>query len=884
MKNKLLADIDRDKITPMMRQYIDQKKNWEDCILFFRLGDFYEMFFDDALIASRELELALTGRDCGLEKRAPMCGVPYHASDSYILKLVGRGYKVAICEQVEDVSQAKGIVKRKVIKVVTPGTVTDTNGLDEKTNNYIAVVYKVSCIYGLAFADITTGSLDATSIVTGNTASKLADEVIKKNPSEIICNEAMKDSPELKSILLKSSALVNFSDDEFFSEEKFKSYFPKRETENKLWIHAVAALMEYVFKTQSSIPSHLRNINEYTVEEYMHIDRTAGMNLEIAGTIREKSKKGSLLWVLDKTDTAMGGRLLKRWLEQPLINKSDILYRLDAVEEIKEKFLTRQEIKEILTGINDIERLAGKISLNTVNARDLDTLKKSLGKLPNLKDTLKEFNSGMWKDLYHRFDILEDIRQLIDKAIVSDPPLSIKEGDIINPEYNPQVKKLKEASKNGKKWIVDYEAEERRKTGIKNLKVKYTNNFGFLIEVSNSNKENTPDYFIRRQTLVNCERYITDELKKMEETILGAQQKLMGLEYDIFCEIREQINDASQRLFKASVILSTIDVISSFGEVADRNKYNRPVIDNSDIIEIKDGRHPVVEKVLKEGEFVPNSAKMDENENRIILITGPNMGGKSTYMRQIAQTVILAQTGCFVPAENAHIGIVDKIFTRIGASDDLSSGQSTFMTEMNEVSYILKNATEKSLLILDEVGRGTSTYDGLSIAWAVIEYIASKSKIGCKTLFATHYHELIQLEENIEGMKNYHVKASEHDGDIVFLHKVDRGGCDDSYGIDVAKLAGVPVEVIRRAKEILSVLEKDKTKDQLLIKKKLKVMEGQLDIFTSALTMKRADTIIDELKTLDVQKMTPLDAMNLLYEISNKAKKIDINNGSEKTE
>ncbi|MHB1485198.1 MAG: DNA mismatch repair protein MutS [Saccharofermentanales bacterium] len=865
-----------DKITPMMQQYIEQKEKWTDCIMFFRLGDFYEMFFDDAITASRELELALTGRDCGLDERAPMCGIPYHAADSYISKLVAHGYKVAICEQVEDPSIAKGIVRREVIKVVTPGTITDLAGLDEKNNNYIASVFQISTFFGIAFADITTGILDASMLIIGNTQGKLADEIAKRDPSEIICNEIFLSSDAYKRISQRSNTLFTVRPESSFTNETFLNYYPEHETQNHIWTHAVGALIEYIRQTQTSVPSHLKNINVYTIEEYMILDTVARKNLEITETIRDRSKKGSLLWVIDKTHTAMGGRLLRRWIEQPLISEVEILYRLDAVAETKDKFINRQEIKEALSGIHDIERLTGKISLFSVNARDFIALRNSIKKLPALKDTLQNLKSPLWQDIYQRFDILADIHDLIENSIDDDAPLGIKEGGIIKIGFNDEVDHLKSASTDGKKWLMQYESDEREKTGIKNLKVKYTNNFGFLIEVSNSNANNVPSYFVRRQTLVNCERFITEDLTKMEETILGAEQKLTQLEYDVFCEIREKISQSISRLFEVSSILSSIDAITSLSEVSDRENYCRPLVDTSDVIDIVDGRHPVVEKVLGQGNFIPNSTLINQTNQQLLLITGPNMSGKSTYMRQVAQIVLLAQIGCFVPAASAHIGIVDKIFTRVGASDDLSSGQSTFMVEMSEVANILTNATSRSLLILDEIGRGTSTYDGLSIAWAVMEYIASKENLGCRTLFATHYHELTDLEATLDGIRNYHVDVDEVNGDIVFLHKISEGGCDDSYGIDVAKLAGVPEKVVQRAKEILSILEKDHLKDKLRIRKSLKIMDGQVDIFTSSLSLYNTQGIIDELKLIDVQKMTPLDAMNLLYDLSNKAKKVKI--------
>ncbi|MHB1452573.1 MAG: DNA mismatch repair protein MutS [Saccharofermentanales bacterium] len=877
MTDSLLSKIDRTKITPMMLQYIEQKNKWQDCILFYRLGDFYEMFFDDAVMVSRELELALTGRDCGLDERAPMCGVPYHAAESYLSKLVARGYKVAICEQVEDPALAKGLVRREVIRVVTPGTVTDTSNLDEKSNNYLCGIFKMSSMYGIVFADITTGTLDATMLVYGNTAGKLIDELSKRRPAEIICNQLFFDSEEAGTVRQKLNPLLSVRPDDTFSREHFIGYFPDYSREGNIWIYAAAGLINYICRAGSELPGHMNNIRVYSIEEYMMLDAVARRNLELCETMRDRFRRGSLLWAIDRTATAMGGRMLRRWVEQPLISVEDINFRLDAVSEAKDKFILRQEIMESLTGVNDIERLTAKISLRTVNARDLISLRNALQKLPSLKSSVSGLTSELFKDLHDRFDLLDDITELISSSISDDAPLALKEGTIIRSGYDLHIDQLRDAAVNGKKWILDYESALRERSGIKNLKIKYTNNFGFMIEISNSNKVNIPDDFVRRQTLVNAERFITEELNKMEETILGAEQKLIQADYDAFCGIREQINLSTARLLQVASVVSTLDSIVSLAEVADRQNYCMPTVDSSDILDINEGRHPVVERMIRSGDFVPNSVHMDSDADRLLLITGPNMGGKSTYMRQIAQIVLLAQIGSFVPAKSARIGIVDKIFTRVGASDDLSSGQSTFMVEMSEVATILKNATPRSLLILDEVGRGTSTYDGLSIAWAVTEYISNKENIGCRTLFATHYHELIGLESTLEGVKNYHVEVEETDRDVIFLHKVREGGCNDSYGIDVARLAGVPEPVIRRSREILAVLEKDRIKDQLRIRKNLKIMDGQVDIFTSSLALRNTGNIIEELKLLDVQKMTPLEALNILYDLADKARKLKSN-------
>lgn len=874
MDNSLLDSVDRNNITPMMKQYIEQKEKWTDCILFYRLGDFYEMFFDDAVLVSKELELALTGRDCGLDERAPMCGVPYHAAESYLSKLVSKGYKVAVCEQVEDPALAKGIVKREVVRVVTPGTVTESSILEEKKNNYICSVFKMSSVYSVAFADLSTGMLEAAMIVYGNTSRKLSDEIFRRRPAEILCNEAFFSTNEAELIIKESGIVITCLDDENFSKETFRHNFPEHDEDIGIIVHPVAALASYFCRAGNDFPAHMRNIKVYSVEGYMLLDSTAAKNLEVFESLKDGGKRGSLLWAIDRTRTSMGGRLLRRWLEHPLMDIGDIEFRLEAVAELKDKFLSRQELIDILSGISDMERIAAKVSVKSVNPRELLTLLNALRKLPALKEAAGSLSSPLMTATFSGFDPLEDISLLIESSVSPDAPLGLKEGSIIKQGYSKHIDELRDASVNGKKWIAEYENRIKDESGIRNLKIKYTNNFGYMIEISNANKQSVPESFIRRQTLVNAERYVTEDLKKMEETILGAEQKLISADYECFCEIREEIEAASYRILDTAYRISVIDILTSFSDLADRENYCRPEISDGFELDIRNGRHPVVEKTLKNGEFVPNSVSMDKSENRFILITGPNMGGKSTYMRQNALLVILAQIGSFVPAESMRAGIVDKVFTRVGASDDLASGRSTFMVEMSEVAGILQNATPRSLLILDEIGRGTSTYDGLAIAWAVTEYLSDINIIGCRTMFATHYHELTELESSLEGVVNFHVQVAEADKEIVFLHTIAKGGSDDSYGIEVAKLAGVQSNVIRRAREILAILEKDRMNDHIRFKKHLKVMDGQLDIFTSSLALKNTDNIIEELKLLDVQKMTPVEALNKLYDLSDKARKL----------
>ena len=877
MKNELLMAIDRSAVTPMMKQYIDQKEKWMDCILFYRLGDFYEMFFDDAVLVSKELELALTGRDCGLEKRAPMCGVPYHAAESYLAKLVSRGYKVAVCEQVEDPASAKGIVKREVIRVVTPGTVTESNILEEKKNNYICSVFKISSVYSAAFADLSTGILEATMMIYGNTKQKLIDEIFRKKPAEIICNAAFYDSEEAEVLISGLGITISKLDDTFFSKENFPGIFTDFKGDPGIIAHSAAGIAAYICRAGNEYPVHMKNIKVYSVERYLMIDPIASRNLELYESLADGRRKGSLLWAIDKTKTSMGSRLLRRWLEHPLLEIPEIELRLNAVSEMKDKFILRQELIEILSGINDIERIAAKISVRSVNPRELLSLADSLYKLPALANAAGVFSGEMIRSLNEKFDQLGDIAGLIEASISKDAPLALKEGSIIKQGYSDEIDTLRDAALNGKRWITEYELKLKEETGIRNLKIRYTNNFGYTIEVSNANKQDIPESFVRRQTLVNAERYITEELTEMEDKILGAEQKLISADYGTFCGVRERIADAASRILDTAYSVSVLDVISSLGDLADRENYCKPEISDGYELTIVNGRHPVIEKTLKAGDFVPNSIAMDNESNRFILITGPNMGGKSTYMRQTALLVILAQIGSFVPAKSMCLGIVDKIFTRVGASDDLSSGRSTFMVEMSEVAGILQNATLRSLLILDEIGRGTSTYDGLAIAWAVTEYVSDKSILGCRTLFATHYHELTELENTLEGVVNFHVEVAEASKDIVFLHTIARGGSDDSYGIEVARLAGVQETVTQRAREILSALEKDRMNDRVRFKKHMKIMDGQIDIFTSSLALRNTDSIVDELKLLDVQKMTPVDALNVLYSLSEKARKLKNN-------
>ena len=864
------------EVSPMMQNYLDKKAEYQDSILFYRLGDFYEMFYDDAILASRELEITLTGRACGTEEKAPMCGVPFHSAETYISRLITKGYKVAICEQLEDPKEAKGIVKRDVVRVITPGTVIENNMLDEKKNNYIMSIVKKGIHYGISICDVSTGDFYATQIkLAENNFEKLLDEYARFTPSEIVVNPAMAASEKEIAIMKdRSNTFMTVRDDEIFSEDFERiemqytivdTFDKEKNIENQvLVIAAVNGLMNYFEETQKMKLEHINKLKVYEVKKYMSLDISARRNLELTERMRDKSKVGTLIWVLDKTSTSMGGRLLRRWINDPLLDIEEIRLRNEAVKELKDNLMLRGDISETLNKVYDIERLAGKISYGNANGRDMISLKNSLQKMPILKSVLSQTNSTLLKRLYQNLDELSDVAKLIDDAIVDEPPINIKEGGIIKFGFNPEIDEYKRASVDGKQWILELEAKEREKSGIKNLKVGYTKVFGYYIEITKSFLSQVPEDYIRKQTLTNAERFVTQELKDMENKILGAEEKAIQFEYNEFIKIRNEIAGNIERLQKTAGVIANIDVLTSLAIVAENNNYVCPEIDDSGVIEIENGRHPVVEKMVDSGSFVQNDTKLNQTDNRVAIITGPNMAGKSTYMRQVALICLMAQIGSFVPASSAHIGIVDKIFTRVGASDDLSMGQSTFMVEMAEVANILKDATPKSLVVLDEIGRGTSTYDGLSIAWAVAEYIADKNKIGCKTLFATHYHELVQLEEKIEGIKNYSIAVKEKGEDIIFLRKIIEGGTDESYGIHVAKLAGVPNDVVNRANKILSSLEKGgvKVKESKEAKKQV---EGQMDLYN----MQFAD-IAHELDKINLNELTPIDALNVLVKLKGK--------------
>lgn len=863
--------------SPMMQHYLDTKKDYKDSILFYRLGDFYEMFFDDAILASRELELTLTGKECGQEERAPMCGVPFHAAENYIARLIGKGYKVAICEQMEDPKQAKGIVKREVIRVVTPGTVIESNLLDEKKNNYIMSVYKSGIYFGIAVCDVSTGDFRATQIKETNNFSAALDEISRYSPAEIVVNNLMYDTTEeIAKIRERFQIYISKQEDNKFSnnvEELTSKYNVVDESENKIEINdktlcicAINGLLTYILETQKTNLDHINKIILYNNTKYMCLDINARRNLELTEKLRDKSKKGTLLWVLDRTSTSMGGRRLRRWINDPLLDVEKINKRINSVKELKDNPILRGDIADLLKKVYDIERLVGKISYGNANARDLISLKNSVKQLPELKKIMSNTESTLLKELYNELDILEDIYNIIDVAIVEEPPISVKEGGIIKKGYNEEIDKLKMATTDGKNWLIQLEANEREKTGIKGLKVGFNKVFGYYIEVTKSNISLVPDRYIRKQTLTNGERYVTEELKKLENELLGAEEKVINLEYNAFCEIREIIEKQLLRIQRTADIVATLDVLNSFAIVAEDMNYCMPIVDNSGIIDIKGGRHPVIEKILPSGEFVDNDTYLDKEDNRFSIITGPNMAGKSTYMRQVALITLMAQCGSFVPATFARLGVVDKIFTRIGASDDLSMGQSTFMVEMMEVATILKEATQNSLVILDEIGRGTSTYDGLSIAWAVAEYMSDKEKCGAKTLFATHYHELIGLEQKIQGVKNYSIAVKEKGEDIIFLRKIVAGGTDESYGVHVAKLAGVPQTVTKRSNEILRTLERKSilgSKEQE--KENKKIAEGQLDMYNYKLA-----EIAHEIDKIDLNSLTPIDALNTLVKIKDK--------------
>ena len=862
-------------MTPMMEQYFEIKNKYKDYIVFYRLGDFYEMFFDDAILASRELELTLTGRDCGEAERAPMCGVPFHSSEGYVGTLVSRGYKVAICEQTEDPALAKGLVKREVIRVVTPGTVIESNLLSETKNNYLCAIFMGEYDCGVAFADVSTARVFATYFCGDEMISKLRNELGTYAPSEVVLNLSATKAPEISDFIRSSlGAMLNDNRPTQFQYDEsrtrvtahFADSIKDAELENKALVSALGALLAYVEETQKKDISYIKDLNVYNDGQYLEMDINTRRNLELVQTMRTKEKKGSLLGVLDKTVSAAGARMLTQWVEHPLLRISDITRRQNAIEELVGSFILREEIRELLSNVLDIERLVTRIVYGTANARDLRAVANTVKILPELKNLLYACRSDELSAIYSELETLDDIYSKIDVAICENPPVSIREGGMIAEGFSADVDYLRSVMTDGKSWIARVAETEKERTGIRTLKIGYNKVFGYYIEVSKSFVDSVPEDYIRKQTLANGERYITQELKDMEATILGASDKLQTLEYEIFCDVRQYVADNSARLQKVAALLARLDVYQSLATVAFKNKYIRPEVDKSDIISIKDGRHPVVEQFVKDSYFVPNDAELDTGRNRLMLITGPNMAGKSTYMRQVAIIVVMAQIGSFVPANEARIGVIDKLFTRVGASDDLASGQSTFMLEMNEVAYILRNATKQSLIIYDEVGRGTSTFDGMSIARAIIEYTHSK-KIGAKTLFATHYHELTSMENEFEGIVNYNIAAKKRGDNITFLRKIVRGSTDDSYGIEVAKLAGIPNEVIKRAREVLASVERtakaigesnasQKEVDDSLI---------SIDDFVN-------DQVIEELRAVDINTLSPYEAMSFLFNLQKRLK------------
>ena len=877
------------EFTPMMQQYLETKKQYQDCILFYRLGDFYEMFYEDALTASKVLEITLTGKNCGQEERAPMCGVPYHAVEGYLNRLVSAGYKVAICEQVEDPKQAKGIVKREVVRIVTPGTNLDVQSLEEGRNNYLMSIVWFSEKIGVSIADVTTGDYFLTEVEDNR---RLLDEINKYMPSEIICNDAFLVSGiDIEDLKGRLGITVYARESACFEETGCRKCLQKHFQVSTLiglgiedfpiGIIAAGSLLQYLYENQKTSLEHFTHLYPYLASKYMLLDSSTRRNLELTETLREKQKRGSLLWVLDKTKTAMGARMLRSFLEQPLIERASIESRLDAVEELCKNAFARDEIREYLNPVYDLERLLGKVSYKTANPRDLLALQSSLSMLPHIRTVLSDLHADAIQKILADIDPLEDIASLIGKAIVEEPPISIREGGMIREGFDADIDMLRHAKTEGKTWLAELEEKDRARTGIKNLRIKYNKIFGYYFEVTNSYKELVPDDYVRRQTLANAERYTTPRLKELEDTILNAEDKLCTLEYDAFCQIREQIAGQIERIQKTAKAVAALDVFASLSLTAERNRYVRPKLNEKGIIDIKEGRHPVVEQMICNEMFISNDTYLDNNHHCISIITGPNMAGKSTYMRQSALIVLMAQIGSFVPAKSANIGIVDRIFTRVGASDDLASGQSTFMVEMNEVANILRNATSNSLLILDEIGRGTSTFDGLSIAWAVIEHISNRKLLGAKTLFATHYHELTELEGKMNNVNNYCIAVKEKGDDIVFLRKIIRGGADKSYGIQVAKLAGVPDIIIDRAKEIVeqlsdnditekvqSIVVESASESKRRVKKYDEVDMTQMSLFDTV-----TDTdILKELESIDIGNLTPLDALNTLYRLQSRLK------------
>ncbi len=880
-------DIEYDKLSPMMKLYIDTKEEYKDCILFYRLGDFYEMFFEDAMTASRELDITLTGKQCGLIERAPMCGVPYHAVDSYLDRLVAKGYKVAICEQVEDPKQAKGLVKREVVRIVTPGTNMSDSVLADDRNNYIMSIAYTCDNIGLSIADVTTGDYYLSEV---EDLKVLRDEIMKYSPSEIVCNEAFLVSGyDISELRDRHGIALSSLPPHYYDEDRCRNKIASHFGVNGIaglgisdfpnGVVAAGSLLQYLYDTQKDELKHITHIYPYIASRYMLIDSSTRRNLELTETLRDKQKRGSLLWVLDKTKTAMGSRTLASYIRQPLIDKDDIEDRLSAVEILKNNPIERDELREYLGTVYDLERITGKIAMQTVNPRDMLALKSSLSTLPAIKLITSELDSRLLKAISDDIDGLEDIYTLIDEAIEEEPPITIREGGIIRSGYDKDIDELRQAKSEGKQWLSDFEAQEQERLGIKTLHVRYNKVFGYCIEISNSAKDKAPEEYIRKQTLTNAERFTCPRLKELEDTILGAEDKLCTLEYDAFCEIREVIRTRTEDIQRTAKAVASLDVFASLALVAEQNGYVRPSINTKDSINIKDGRHPVVEKMIPADMFVSNDTRLDCGKRLISIITGPNMAGKSTYMRQVALIALMTQIGSFVPAAKADMCITDRIFTRVGASDDLASGQSTFMVEMNEVANILRNATSKSLIILDEIGRGTSTFDGLSIAWAVVEHIANPKLLGAKTLFATHYHELTELESKMDNVRNYSIAVKENGDDIVFLRKIISGGADKSYGIQVAKLAGVPDIVIGRAKEIVGQLVDNDIIDKIqsIAVNSPSVGKGknvehydQVDLTQMSLFATTTDEdVLRELKELDVSNLTPLDALNTLYKLQN---------------
>ncbi len=857
--------------TPMMKQYLEVKEQYEDYILMYRLGDFYECFFEDALIASRELELTLTGRDCGEGRRAAMCGVPFHKADVYVGRLVERGIKVAICEQVSDPKESQGLVKREVTRVVTPGTVTDASLLNEGKNNFLMSICLSEGSIGIAIADISTGEVSATYLSGKDCLSLLRNEIGAYQPSEIIINRKANEISEISDFAKERfSSLITDNLSRLFVYEKAKELARRhfkdeadKLTESEM-LMAAGALLSYIEETQKTDVTFAKGVNVYARGQYLELDLNTIRNLELVEAMRVKSKRGSLLWVLDKTKTAMGARLLHSWVLRPLIDPVRISHRQSAVKDIFSDRLRRDELSELLDGMLDIERLTAKAVYGTANARDLKAIGESIKHLPEIKALISTFSSASLKSITRELDTLDDIFELLDNAIDDNPPLTIREGGMIKPGFNADVDYYRSIKDGGKDIMASIEQREKDATGIKTLKVAYNKVFGYYIEVSKSFVDQVPDRFVRKQTLTNCERYITQELKEMENTIFTADEKLVTLEYEIFDSLRRFIADNRERIRKSASLVAEIDVYRSLAEVASKNNYTCPEVDMSTDIIIKDGRHPVVEKFVKDSYFVPNDTTLDTSANKIMIITGPNMAGKSTYMRQVAIITLMAQIGSFVPAREARIGVVDKLFTRVGASDDLASGQSTFMLEMTEVASILKNATSRSLIIYDEVGRGTSTYDGMSIARAVVEYTYSK-KIGAKTLFATHYHELTDMEDELPGIVNYNIAAKKRGDSITFLRKIVRGGTDDSYGIEVAKLAGVPNEVVKRAREILKDIEADKPLERSVRKEE----PATFDLFTG-ITESIESEVADRIRSVDINTLTPIEAINMIFELKKK--------------